>query len=132
VEPNSYALEKAREASPKVTAIRGSAQDLPFKDGYFDMAFTVTVLIHVSPDDLPAVLREILRVTRRYVLCVEYYAPQVTSIPYRGQSDLLWKRDFFKDYQRMFPDLALVRTGHVGQDEGFDDCMWWLLEKPNG
>lgn len=130
VEPNPYARAIARRSSDRIGVVGGHASDIPFKSGYFDLVFTSGVLIHVSSDDLPQCLRELHRVSRRYVLAIEYFAETETPIRYRGHDDLLWKRDFLRSYQDVFPDLQLVRGGHVSEREGFDDCAWWLLEKP--
>ena len=132
IEPNRYALELARETSVKIGALYGHAFDIPFKDGYFDLVFTCGVLIHVSLKDLPKALMEIYRVSKRYILAIEYYAEEETVIHYRGRDDLLWKRDFLKHYQTQFPDLTLIRSGYWEPEDGFDRCHWWLLEKPGG
>jgi pseudaminic acid biosynthesis-associated methylase len=131
VEPNRHALELARAASPRVAAVRGHARDLPFKDGYFDLVFTAGVLIHVALGELPAVLHEITRVSRRYVLAIEYFAEVETPIVYRGHEALLWKRDFLAHYRGAVPTLQLRRQGYWGPEQGFDRTHWWLLEKPS-
>lgn len=74
------------------------------------------------------VMREIYRVSRRYILAIEYFASEDTSITYRGESELLWKRDFGAHYQKL--PLDLLSTGYLGPERGFDRCNWWLLQKP--
>ena len=129
LEPNHHALEQARAASTQVAALYGYAQDIPFKNEYFDLVFTAGVLIHIPLVDLGAVLVEICRVSRRYVLCIEYFAEEDTAIPYRGHDDLLWKRNFLRHYQVQCPELTLVNSGYWGPEHGFDRVHWWLLEK---
>ncbi|MER3422658.1 MAG: hypothetical protein C4293_04925 [Nitrospiraceae bacterium] len=130
VEPNRYALELARASSVKIGVLWSHVFDLPFRDGYFDLVFTAGVLIHIPLTDLPAALAEIVRVSKRYILAIEYFAEEETAIPYRGYDNLLWKRNFLKHYQRQFPELCLVRSGYWGPEHGFDGTHWWLLEKP--
>lgn len=132
VEPNRYALELARQASSKVGVLHGHAFDIPFKDGYFDLVFTAGVLIHISLADLPLALAEIYRVSRRYILAIEYFAETETVIQYRGYDNLLWKRNFVHCYQSQFPDLALRGNGYLGAEQGFDRSHWWLMEKTTG
>jgi pseudaminic acid biosynthesis-associated methylase len=129
LEPNRYALRTARAAGAGFSALQGHALDIPFKDGMFDLAFTAGVLIHIPLPDLGAAMREICRVSRCYVLAVEYYAEGETLVPYRGHDDLLWKRDFLRHYQAACPELAFIRSGQWGADAGFDRTHWWLLEK---
>jgi hypothetical protein len=86
-------------------------------------------LIHISPKDLPAALFELARVSKRYLLYVEYDAEVEEEVPYRGHSHALWRRDHRAAYLRTIPGLKLVRAGHWGWEYGFDCCAWGLLEK---
>ena len=129
VEPNQYALKLARAASVEIGVFPGNALDLPFKNSYFDLVFTANVLIHIRLQDLVTALIEIHRVSNRYILAIEYFAEEETTITYRGHAGLLWKRDFLKHYQDQFPGLTLIRSGRLGPKNGFDRSRWWLLEK---
>jgi pseudaminic acid biosynthesis-associated methylase len=129
IEPNPYALDLARAALPTATLIEGRADTLPYGDRAFDLVFTAGVLIHVPPQSLDGVLREIVRVSRRYVLAVEYFAEAEEVVRYRDHDDLLWKRDFPAAYAQVAGDLRLVRSGFWGPEDGFDDASWWLLER---
>ncbi|MDO8583640.1 MAG: methyltransferase domain-containing protein, partial [bacterium] len=82
---------------------------LPFRDNYFDVVYTSGVLIHIAPEDLPKVMAEMYRVSRRFIWGFEYFASTPTSIPYHGRTDLLWKRNFADAYLQQFPDLRLVK-----------------------
>jgi len=44
---------------------------LPFDDWYFDVTYTSEVLIHVNPEDLSKVLRELIRVTFERLILIE-------------------------------------------------------------
>lgn len=129
VEPNPHARELA-QATGAAQAVAGDIYRLPFPDGDFDLVFTAGVLIHLALADLPRALAELHRCSRRYLLAVEYYAAEETTIPYRGSDSLLWKRDFLKHYQTAFPDLKLLASGLWNEAGVWDDCTWWLLEKP--
>lgn len=129
LEPNPYALDIARQTSTQIGVLQGNAYDQPFKDDYFDLVFTANVLIHIPLENLSAVLGEIYRVSKRYILAVEYYAEEETVIHYRGHDNLLWKRNFLKHYQDQFPTLKLVKSGYWSDEDGFDRSHWWLLEK---
>lgn len=129
VEPNRYALSIARESSSRVGVLRGTLFDLPFADRTFDLTMTAGVLIHVATEDLSLAMQNIYRVSRRYILAVEYFAEEDTSISYRGHENLLWKRDFGKRYLEQFPDLTLLRDGFRNAEPGSDETNWWLFEK---
>lgn len=89
------------------------------------IVFTAGVLIHIPSDDLKEVMKSIIRASEKYVLAIEYYAPEETEVEYRGHSGKLWKRAYGKLYQGM--GLTLVESGDGG--EGFDNCTYWLLRK---
>lgn len=57
LEPQSYAIERARELAPHRHFHQGNAFALPFADGTYDLVFTHGVLIHIHPNDLPVHLR---------------------------------------------------------------------------
>ncbi|MBI4511831.1 MAG: methyltransferase domain-containing protein [Deltaproteobacteria bacterium] len=130
VDVNESALSRLRTEVPTVNANWSIGRDLPFRDRYFDMVFTTGVLIHQPPTTLPLVMAEIVRCSRRYVLCGEYYADTLTEVPYRGQSGALYKRDYGALYQELFPELAVIKKGFLGRDTGWDDVTYWLFERP--
>jgi len=92
-----------------------------------EMVFTVGCLIHIPPDNITETMQSLIDSSYRYVLCVEYEATEEEEIEYRGQSGLLWKRP----YRQMYEDLGLkeVAFGRVGPEDGFDNCIWGLMEK---
>lgn len=109
IELQQYAVEKAKSLTKGINIIQGVGDDIPFKDGYFDMVFTSGVLIHISPDNINRVLDEIYRCTNEYIWGLEYFADDYTEVKYRGNNDLLWKTNFSKLYLDRYPGLELVK-----------------------
>jgi pseudaminic acid biosynthesis-associated methylase len=130
IDVNEKALGLLRAEVPAVNAVRAPARELPFRDRWFDLVFTMGVLIHQPPEALTAVMTEIVRCSRRFVLCGEYFAPEPTEVPYRGQRGALFKRDYGALYQSLFPALRLRKQGFLGKETGWDDVTYWLLELP--
>ncbi len=128
IEINGEAVREAQARLPKAKIIQGSAFALPYIDEQFDLVFTSGVLIHIHPDDLPMAMAEIFRVTKKYILGFEYYAPTLTPITYRGNQDRLWKNDFADRYQTLFPNLKLVKEKHYSYRENpnLTDSMFLL------
>ena len=116
---------------PENQLFAGFGHDLSqVADGAVDMAFTSGVLIHVDPSLLERTLREIHRVSSKYVFAAEYFSPKPETIPYRGETDLLFKNDFGGLYMDMFPDLELVDYGFFWRRTTvMDDSTWWLFRK---
>lgn len=125
VELNQHAIQVARTQFPQISVLEGNVFELPFVDAYADLVFTSGVLIHIALADLPAALSEIYRVSGKYIIAVEYFAEQETTIHYRGHDDQLWKRDFKSHYLAQFPDLELVKEGEWTSKESH----WWLFKK---
>ena len=130
VDVNEHALEVVRSEIPGVDARVASARELPFADDSFDLVFTTGVLIHQSPEELPRVMDEIVRASRRYVLCGEYRADELEEVPYRGQRGALYKQDYGRLYQERFPQLRLLEEGFLPKSEGvWDDVTYWIFEQ---
>lgn len=129
IEINPVAAERARQlgvAQITCGTILNEIQDEPV-----DLTFTSGVLIHIHPDQLDNVYRNLVNNSRRYVLVAEYYNPTPTSIMYRGHADRLFKRDFAGDLIEMY-GMKLVDYGFVYKRDNWapqDDTTWFLLEK---
>ncbi len=109
IEINKYAIELAKLKTRNINIIYGSAFDIPFKDGYFDLVFTSGLLIHIAPTEINIALREIHRCAKKYIWGFEYYSDKYAEVIYRGKKKLLWKANFLKSYLNLFKDLELVR-----------------------
>jgi len=129
IEPNKYARSLAPKNHERIRVLPGNAFKIPFPDASFDLVFTANVLIHIALADLPEAIHEIYRSSRRYILAIEYFSEQETEIFYHGHKNTLWKRDFRKHFEKLYPSLNLVQHGFWDMTYGFDDSTWWLWEK---
>jgi len=129
IEAQNYAIKIARSRAQDINLLHGTAFDLPFKDGFFDLVFTSSVLIHIAPTDLGAVLDEVHRCTRTYILGMEYYAPTVTEVNYRDRNELLWKMDYAQQYLDRFKDLEVVQEQRLPYLENDNVDSMFLLRK---
>lgn len=132
VEPNRKAYD--RLVTNKINLVKAWNCDgfaLPLPDASVDLVFTNGVLIHVAPVDLGRLTDEIVRVSKRYVLCSEYFSHTPEEKPYHGQEGLLFKRDFGTFYLDRHPGLRVVDYGFLWMREFaiFDNLNWWLFEK---
>jgi pseudaminic acid biosynthesis-associated methylase len=96
-----------------------------------DLAFTKGVLIHIQPDMLARAYEALYSLSSRYILVCEYYNPSPVTVPYRGTTEALFKRDFAGEMIDRF-DVHLIDYGFVYHRDQFfplDDCTWFLLEK---
>jgi len=129
IEINRKAIEFSKSITKNINIIQGSALDIPFKDNYFDLAFTSGLLIHISPSDIKKVMREIYRTSKKYIWGFEYYAPHYTQVLYRGKKNILWKTNFPKLYLALFKDLKLVKEKKIKYLHNENIDVMFLLKK---
>lgn len=111
--------------------INGSIIDIEL-DNSFDLTFIKGVLIHINPDHLNDVYDRLYKYSNKYICISEYYNPTPVSLPYRGHSEKLYKRDFAGEMMDRYPDLKLIDYGftyHRDPKYTHDDLNWFLLEK---
>ncbi len=92
----------------------GSALDLPYDIGAFDTVVSTHCLEHLAPDDVPAALREICRISKRWVFL------QVATNPHaegRGhstaQSRAWWEQLCFEAGLRKHPAYYMLNHYHA-------------------
>jgi len=129
IELQSYAVELSKSRTRHINIIEGSAFDLPYKNGYFDLVFTSGVLIHISPADIPLATREIHRCAKDHIWGFEYYADKYTEIIYRGHRNLLWKANFAGMYLDQFGDLELIKEERLKYLNSNNVDSMFLLRK---
>ena len=123
------AVQEAKLHTKNINIIQASVFDIPFKDGYFDLVFTAGVLIHINPKDIKEAMKEIYRVSNKYIWGYEYYNPEYISIDYRSNKARLWKGDFSKMYLDLFPDLKIVKSRRLKYLNGDNTDEMFLLKK---
>ncbi len=132
IEINNYAVKRSKANTCDINIIQGSAFDIPFKDGFFDLVFTSGVLIHIAPPDIQKVLEEIHRCTNEYIWGFEYYADTYSKVMYRGQDELLWKANFPQIYTSVFPDLTVTKIKFLEYVQNENVDIMFLLKKEKG
>jgi SAM-dependent methyltransferase len=123
--------EGARKAMADVaTVMPGDLSALPYGDDAADLVFTSGVLIHVPPPELDRALSEIYRVAKRWILSIEYYNNVPEEIPlYRGQSGMLWRRDWGEAWMAKYPEIKCIGNGFAWKrTTGLDNLHWFLFE----
>lgn len=130
VDINETSLALLDADLPEVNSGWAQARDLPFRDDWFDLVFTVAVLIHQPEDTLGTVISELVRCSRRYVACIEYTAPELVEIDYRGAQSAFLKRPYGDVIVAAAPELKLLHAGEVTKADGFDDGLgYFVFEK---
>ena len=130
VELNPVAFKQLSNI-PGIMAYQGSLLEFE-EEGQHDLTLSKGVLIHINPQQLENAYSRLYKYSRKYICIAEYYNPSPVSIPYRGHSDRLFKRDFAGEMLDKYPDLRLVSYGFVYRRDPvhpLDDISWFLLER---
>jgi pseudaminic acid biosynthesis-associated methylase len=124
---NPTAIAEAGDAG--LSVVNASLFDLAteWPVGKFDLTFTCGVLIHVAPEDQSRAMDQIIAVSGRYVVAVEYADDKEVEVEYRGNAKRLWRRPFGRLYQEK--GLTLIEEFDAPAD-AFDRCRVWICERP--
>lgn len=123
---NLQAVNDARSAGFEVQHVGQHGIAGLYPPGSMDLVATCGCLIHVPPKDLERTMRSLVELSGRFVLAVEYHeAEGEVMVPYRDTEGTLFRRNYGKLYQDL--GMVLLSEGEAG---GFDDCTYYLLEKP--
>ncbi len=90
---NKVALEISKKKYPNFKFKDGSLLKMPFEDSEFDFVFSRGVLIHIPNSDMPDVINEMLRVSKKWICNLEYFGEDGKMISWKRGNDLLWYRD---------------------------------------
>lgn len=141
VKPTLYGLEPNRETEIicrdncqdekfTPTFVQGSATDIKLDNYSMDVSFTSGVLIHIHPDNLLDAMKEMYRVTKKYIICAEYFSPELREVNYHGEQ-ALWTRDFGSMWLDNFPLRCLGVTFMWKRTSLIDNLTVWIFEKVN-
>ncbi|MCB2297189.1 pseudaminic acid biosynthesis-associated methylase [Clostridium tagluense] len=129
IELQPYAVQRAKDLTKGINIIQGVADDIPFKDGYFNLVFTCGVLIHIAPENLSKVMKEINRCSNKYVWGFEYYSDVFSEINYRENKNAMWKGNYDKEYIRNCHELKIIKEKKYKYIENSNIDSMFLLSK---
>ena len=83
-------IKKAREFLPNVLFKTGDYHKLPFPDEYVDLVLADAVLMYSSPDQIDQAMKEISRVTKKYVVIVDRWSKSESGV----RNGHVWRRNY--------------------------------------
>lgn len=98
---NENALRKARNKYPSFIFDKGSILKIPYPDSHFDLVFTRGVLIHIHQDDMIQAIKELFRVSKKWIVNLEYFGVDNKMIKWKRGDNLLWYRDMKKWWSKL-------------------------------
>ncbi|CAN5606993.1 class I SAM-dependent methyltransferase [soil metagenome] len=80
---SSATTQSESHAYPGIVSVRGDAFQLPFADGAFDYAISSLFFHHLTDDQIPVVLKEMSRVSRRGIFVIDLHRDPVAYLGYK-------------------------------------------------
>lgn len=119
IDPSASAINAARERG--IDARVGTADQLPFEAGYFDLVLFGHCLYLCDPDDLFSIASETNRVLKEsgWVIISDFFTEHYTRVPYRHREGVFSHK---MDYRKLFewhPSYTCV-SHHVGDMSAFN------------
>lgn len=105
VDMNEQALEKARKNYPSFKFQRGNISKMPYPSSFFDLVFTRGVCIHIQKDEVSAVLKELIRISKKWIFNLEYFGRDGEMIRWKRGDDLLWHRNMKEWWEKFEVDI---------------------------
>lgn len=132
VEPNEKAKKVLKQQDINNLEIIGdNAFNILAKNHVFDISFTSGVLIHINPKDLLPAMKEIYRVTKKTIICIEYFSPELRLEKYQNKDELMWLNDYGSIWLDNFP-LRCLGFGFAWKKlTKLDNVTWQVFEKVN-
>lgn len=101
IDINDQSLAIARDKHPNFVFLSGNVTNMHIMDDLtFDIVFDRGVLIHLSDSDVDKAMSEMLRVSKKYVMNIEYHGEDGKKIDWRGGEPLYYRnmKERWKSY----------------------------------
>ena len=73
---NPLMISQARKFLKKAEFKVAEATEIPYPDNFFDLVYTDGLLSHVPPENVEKAISEIIRVSKKHCLLIEYLGTQ--------------------------------------------------------
>jgi len=119
VDINDKALTEGKKKYPFVNFQKGSIYEIPFPDNNFDLVFTRGIIIHIPPNDRIKALSELVRVSKKYILNIEYHVKDENEffedVEWRGEKNRLWRINLPK-YWKYFKNITVKEHSLIPEE----------------
>ena len=129
LEMNSKAIEIGKKRNPEINFINSSIEEYDPKGKTYDLVFTYGVLIHQSPSIVESLIKKIIELSHKFIFGYEYFSDELTEIKYRNNSNVMWKQNYPKIFQKINPNLKLIKEQKIQYKEKMIFDKAYLFEK---
>lgn len=114
IDLNDNAIKKAKEKHPSFKFQKSSVIEIPYPDASMDFVFTHNVLNYVSDDEMPQAVKELFRVSNKYIINCESFEENESSI--EKEDTAVKHRNMLKRWS----DFKVRIISHVDMHEEID------------
>lgn len=108
--------------------VYGACDRMPFKDGEFGVLLTNLLLSHIPPNYLLTVLKELVRCSRKYILCYERFSNMPIEIKSVQMVQTSWANNYCAVLAESF-DLEVSKFERLKDVQNNADYSMFLLQK---
>ena len=126
VDSNLLALKMAKERFPYFKFEHGDVTNLEYVDNSYDLVFDRGLLIHLPINMVDKAMGEMLRVSKKYVLNIEYLGDDCKIIDWRGGEPLFY-RDMLKRWKSY--NVEIVSDFEIPYDIDSNRIHYTLVRK---
>jgi len=135
IDISEIAIRYATEQYHVRNCIEGNVLNIPFRDRFVDAVFTCDVLEHLAPHDIRKAIKEIIRVSRKY-LFIKVSDTIEHNREFLDKASQKWEEVFmnipnlhmtvlsFREWKEIFQGEFKLKLLHT--EEGL-----WIYESPN-
>jgi len=66
------------------------------------------------------------RLSKKYIMFMEYYSDEEIEIEYHGERNAFFKRPYDRIYNNLYEEDELYKVGDLTKDDGFDNLKYWI------
>ena len=126
---SEYALEKAKNRYPSFKFEVGNINKIPIENSFFDLVFTRGVFIHIPSSEIDAGLKEMIRVSKKWIMNLEYFGQEENMIKWSRGDELLWYRNMKERWSNY--DVEIMSDVEIPVEIDQGKVRLTLLKKKN-
>lgn len=127
IDLSDHALEKARKKYPSFNFKQESITDISYPDSYFDLVFTRGVLIHIPENEMDVVLKQLARISKKWIFNLEYFGKDGEMIKWKRGDNLLWYRNMKERWSKF--DVEIISDVDIPSNIDSGKMRFTLMRK---
>jgi len=129
IDMNKQALEQASKKFPNFKFKQENIKKISFPDSFFDLVFTRGVLIHIAKEEVDDIMKELLRISKRWIFNLEYFGEDGKMIKWKRGENRLWYRNMAERWKNF--NVKIISDIEIPTELDPGKMRFTLVEKLN-